>query len=92
MSKRYQSATNLRDPRPRSERLRKNGGAQGGGSSSTVVEIHSSSSPAGGDGHTHQNKEDLDKLSVSGSYVNVLVDQPTEEGSTEKVRQKASDL
>lgn len=90
MSKRYQSATNLRDPRPRSERLRKNGGAQGGGSSSTVVEIHSSSSPAGGDGHTHQNKEDLDKLSVSGSYVNVLVDQPTEEGSTEKVRQKAS--
>ena len=90
MSKKYQAETNLRDPRPRSERLRKAGASGGGASGSTVVEIASGTSPSGGDGHVHQNKEDLDKISVSGGYVNVLVDQVTEEGSTEKVMKKAS--
>ena len=83
MSKVYTSDKNLREGRPRSERLRRLGsGVQTGvspiaGSKAAVVS------------HSHGNKDDLDRLFVDGQYVQVLVDQAEESGTTIKQKVKA---
>lgn len=63
--KKYTSSTYLRQPRPRSRRLL---GLGGGGSSSSTTVVNGVSGGTGSEmsasGHTHSNKEDLDRLKL----------------------------
>ena len=65
----YNVKTTARTAVPRSKRLREgaapevsqsSGGSAGGGT--------------GGDGHSHTNKEDLDRIRVEGQYIKVYID------------------
>ena len=98
MAKKYTLNVNKRGSRPRSERLRKLGGAAVSDGGSTVVNVTSS---LGGSGdiysHTHTNKSVLDKITIDeGSYLYVDQLRETEDGAeyvtcTEKVKSGFSD-
>lgn len=88
MDKKYTSAITNRTPRPRSKRLRE----QGIGSTSSTVVLNSTTGTGSGmvgDGHTHANKADLDKISTDNEgygYLTRLVESETtnaETGETE---------
>ena len=91
MEKKYISQTNNREPRPRSKRLREQG--IGSASSTIVMSSAAGSAAAGqqGDGHTHDNKPDLDKISTDSEGYEYLaklkpvtvVDEETGEETTE---------
>ena len=96
MEKKYISQTNNREPRPRSKRLRE----QGIGSASSTIVMSSAAGSAStgqqGDGHTHDNKPDLDKISTDSEGYEYLaklkpvtvVDEETGEETTEYERVK----
>lgn len=68
MNKHYTSITTNRIPRPRSERLRE----QGIGSTNSTVVLNAQAGGGGnssptGDGHTHANKDALDKISTDNN-------------------------
>lgn len=96
MEKKYISQTNNREPRPRSKRLREQG--IGSASSTIVMSSAAGSAAAGqqGDGHTHDNKPDLDKISTDSEGYEYLaklkpvtvVDEETGEETTEYERVK----
>ena len=96
MEKKYISQTNNREPRPRSKRLREQG--IGSASSTIVMSSAAGSAVAGqqGDGHTHDNKPDLDKISTDSEGYEYLaklkpvtvVDEETGEETTEYERVK----
>lgn len=91
--KRYTSSVHHRQPRPRSKRLL---GLGGGGSSSSTTVVNGMSGGGGSDmfgsGHTHSNKEDLDRLKLDDlGYLKYLAQQESEdEESFESGYQKVS--
>ena len=79
--KRYTSSVHHRQPRPRSKRLL---GLGGGGSSSSTTVVNGMSGGGGSDmfgsGHTHSNKEDLDRLKLDDlGYLKYLAQQESED-------------
>lgn len=59
----YTLIRNVRDARPRSRRLQESGAGSGGGMSTAVVP-DSGGTTVAGDGHTHDNKSTLDRISA----------------------------
>lgn len=59
----YTLIRNVRDARPRSRRLQESGAGSGGGMSTAVVP-GSGGAAVAGDGHTHDNKSTLDRISA----------------------------
>ena len=95
--KEFTLVTNLREPRPRSKRLRELGATGTSGKGSTVVNVTGGGdTPASGDGHTHANKPSLDAITVDSQgyeYITRLVEgtdpetgEPTTQQVTEKVK------
>ena len=80
----YSVKTRIRTAVPRSKRLR-----EGAATESSSQGGFSPSGPSVGDGHTHTNKSDLDRLRVDGKYVKVYVD-VEQEGETLKELEAAS--
>ena len=85
--KQYISSVVNRTARPRSRRLRELGiGGAGGG---TVV-VGNTTGAATVETHTHDNKADLDKLSVDNDrYIHVTAPRETEAGAVEITKEKA---
>ena len=98
MSKEYISTAKTRSPRPRSQRLRK----QGIGTSAVVMSGTGGGSVATGDGHTHANKPSLDQITTDNEGYEYLtqirqVEDPetgetTETQVTEKVKAGFADV
>ena len=65
--KEFTLVTNLREPRPRSKRLRELGASGTSGKGSTVVNVSGGDTPASGDGHTHANKPALDAITIDAA-------------------------
>lgn len=87
MDKKYTSAITNRTPRPRSQRLRE----QGIGSTSSTVVLNSTTATGGGtvgDGHTHANKSDLDKISTDSDGYGYLTRYAETESGLEQVTEK----
>lgn len=80
----YSVKTRIRTAVPRSKRLR-----EGAATEASAQGGFSPSGPSVGDGHTHTNKSDLDRLRVDGKYVKVYVD-VEQEGETLKELEAAS--
>jgi len=83
MNKTYTQTVTKIKARCRSKRLRETG--SGGGSTSITKSIIEQSSVPG---HTHDNKADLDKLSVSNGYLNITDYEKQEDGSEIKKTNK----
>lgn len=81
--KKYTAKTRTVTPRPRSERLRRLGGSAAA-ASSTITNVDGSAAVAQTSaGHTHANKDDLDRLSLSADDYLLIQD------TTEKVKAKS---
>lgn len=91
MDKKYTLISAIRGGRPRSKRLQKLGT---GGGSSVVVSSIQGNAGASSDGHTHDNKSDLDRISTDGDgyeYITRTVqttDSETGETSIQTVTEK----
>lgn len=102
VDKEFTLVTNLREPRPRSKRLRELGATGTSGKGSTVVNVSGGDTPASGDGHTHANKPALDAISIDAAgyeYLTQLKEvidpetgNPTTESVTEKVKAGHADV
>lgn len=100
--KEFTLVTNLREPRPRSKRLRELGASGTSGKGSTVVNVSGGDTPASGDGHTHANKPALDAITIDAAgyeYLTQLKEvtdpetgNPTTESVTEKVKAGYADV
>lgn len=101
--KEFTLVTNLREPRPRSKRLRELGASGTSGKGSTVVNVTGGGdTPASGDGHTHANKPALDAITIDAAgyeYLTQLKEvidpetgNPTTESVTEKVKAGYADV
>lgn len=84
MAKQYTSETRRLSPLARNKRRQLTGRSQAS-ESSTVVNV-SGGSAGSGDGHTHDNLADLNKLSVADGYVQVKQADETDAPVTEKAK------
>lgn len=91
MDRKYTLISAIRGGRPRSKRLQKLGAGSG---SSVVVSSIQGSAGAASDGHTHDNKSDLDRISTDGDgyeYITRAIqstDGETDETSIQTVTEK----
>lgn len=88
MNKKFTLATNDREPKPRSKRLRElGGGVSSGSSGSTVVNVSGGNASPDPNSHQHANKSDLDKFGTDADnygYVTQMreVEETDDEGNT----------
>lgn len=97
--KKYIATVRKLTPRPRSSRLREQGIGSAAGTTIVLGQAQAASgnapgTGAGGSGHEHANKADLDRLSINDGYVVVdndaeTTDPQTGESVVEKVSKKA---